>query len=116
MDIFVGRTGNDLCLVTTVLSYIAQVQVLICKWSSPYRPRLVANVKEALAKTGVDPGRYSGHNFRSGAASTAASRGVGDASAHYKYAWEVEEQCIPATIKTLREQLAEYSCRVGGDP
>ena len=37
-------------------------------------------MKEALAAVGVDQSAYSGHSFRSGAATTAASQGIGDAT------------------------------------
>ncbi len=40
------------------------------------RQKLVTAVKNALEKAGVDPGQYSGHSFRIGAATTAAARGL----------------------------------------
>ena len=36
-------------------------------------------VQLALSLAGVDGSRYSGHSFRSGATTTAANRGIGDA-------------------------------------
>ena len=81
VDIFVGKTGNKLCPVTAVLSYMVR------RGPSPgpffrfangvplTRPRFVAKVKDALAKAGVDAGRY----FRSGPATTAAKLGDGRA-------------------------------------
>ena len=42
--------------------------------------RFVVKVKEALAAAGVDNSPYSGHSFRSGAATTVMELGVGDAT------------------------------------
>ena len=86
VDIFVGRTGNELCPVTAVLSFMVRRGPNpgpFFKFASGVpltRPRFIAKVKEGPAKAGVDAGRYSGHSLRSGAATTAASRGVGDAA------------------------------------
>ena len=44
------------------------------------RVRFVAEVKKALDQSGVDSSCYSGHSFRSGAATTAVKRGLGDAT------------------------------------
>ncbi len=37
-------------------------------------------MKDALDEAGVDPGQYSGHSFRIGAATTAAARGLEDST------------------------------------
>ena len=42
------------------------------------RRRLVDAVREALALAGMDVGRFNGHSFRIGAASTAAACGIED--------------------------------------
>ena len=88
VDIFVGRTGNELCPVTAVLAYIVK------RGPSPgpffrfasgaplTRPRFVQSVKEALTKAGVDAGRYSGRCC-------------------YKNVGEMEEQCISAIVGSL---------------
>ncbi len=44
----------------------------------------------ALASAGVDSTPYSGHSFRSGAATTAASRGIGDATIKMLGRWNSE--------------------------
>ena len=44
------------------------------------RSRFVVEVKKALDRSGVDSSRYSGHSFRSGAATTAVKRGLGNAA------------------------------------
>lgn len=83
-DIFVGRTNDLLCPVAAVLGYMM-------KWGSRPGPlflfmdgkpltwgRFVAKVKDALSEAGVDSSCYSGHSLKSGAATTAAKRGIGD--------------------------------------
>ena len=72
-----------------------------------YRQRLVEALCLALARSGIDDSKYSGHSFRIGAATTAASKGV--------------ENCIIKTlgrwtslayleyVKIPRVQIAEYS-------
>ena len=82
--IFVGKTGNSLCTVTAILTY------MVARGPGPgpffffqdgkplTRARFVARVKETLAAAGVDHSSYSSHSFRSGAATAAAKQGVSD--------------------------------------
>ena len=78
VDVFVGRSGCPLCPVSALQDY------LVVRGSSPgplfmfqdgkpiTRPGFVAKVKEALTRAGIDSSHFSGHSFRSGAATTAA--------------------------------------------
>ena len=85
MDIFVGRTGNELCPVAATLAYMVQRgpgpgSLFKFQDGKPLtRQRFVARAREALSSAGVDCSAYSGHSFRSGAATTAAKCGVSDA-------------------------------------
>ncbi len=45
-------------------------------------------VKDALDKAGVNPGQYSGHSFRIGAATTAAARGLEDSTVRTPGRWK----------------------------
>ena len=54
------------------------------------RSRFVVEVKKALDRSGVDSSRYSGHSFRSGAATTAVKRGLGDATIQMLGRWKSE--------------------------
>ena len=84
-------------------------------YSSPLtRTRFVTNVKEALSKTGVDATGYSGDSFGAGAATTAARQGVGNAMIKMLGRWK--SCAYQLYIKTPQEQLAAYSCQLGGDP
>lgn len=79
VDVFVGRTGCTLCPVAAVLIHdkegsCPRATFHLLQWEAP-DTRFVAEVKEALSRAGVDS---SGHSFRSGAATAAAERGLGE--------------------------------------
>ena len=117
VDVYVGKTGNQLCPVAAMLAY------LIARGAGPgplfrfqdgkplTRVRLVAKVREALAAAGVDHTPYSGHSFRSGAATTAAKRGIGDATIKMLGRWK--SNAYQLYIQTPRGQLAAISRRLG---
>ena len=68
------------------------------------RAILVERVRAALTTAGVDGAPFSGHSFRSGAATTAASWGMNDATIKMLGRWKSEAYQL--YIKTSREQLA----------
>ena len=110
VDAFVGRTDNDLCPVSTVLAYMSihgpgPGPFFRFKDNKPLtRPRLVAKLREAILATGVDCTAYSGHSFRSGAATTAARQGISDSTIKMLGCWQ--SSAYQLYIKTPREQLA----------
>ena len=81
VDLFVGRTGTDLCPVAAVLDYLqcrgmSSGALFILKDGRPLtRSRFVELVRDALTKAGIDQAKYCGHSFRIRAATTAAARG-----------------------------------------
>ena len=75
------------------------------------RMKFVDKVKEALSQAGVDCTAYSGYSFRTGAATTAAKWGISDATIKMLGRWK--SSAYQVYIKTLREQLVSYSCRLG---
>ena len=113
IHIFVGVTGNDLCPVTAMLAFLS------CRGSKPgplfqfqdgrylTRDRFVSHVKTALTTAGVSCKHYSGHSFRIGAASTAAGRGIPDATIKTLGRWESSAYLL--YIKLPREQLAHIA-------
>lgn len=113
VNIFVGRTGNELCPVAAVLAYM----VLRGPGAGPFfrfqdgrhltRARLVDKVKEAIAAGGVDCSPYSGHSFRSGAATAAAKQGVSESTIKMLGRWK--SSAYQLYIKTPRSQLAAVS-------
>ena len=61
-------------------------------------------MKGALDKAGVDNSCYLGHSFRSGAATTAAEQGIGEATIKTLGRWK--SSAYQVYIKTPREHLA----------
>lgn len=113
VNVFVGRTKCKLCPVAAVLSYMTKrgQSPGPLFWFSNKKPltrsRFVTEVKEALTKAGMDSSGYSGHSFRSGAATTAAKCGQGDATIKMLGRWQ--SNAYQVYIKTPREQLAQVS-------
>ena len=113
VDVFVGRTGDLLCPVTAMVAYLAQRG----GGSGPLfhfsdgrvltRERFVARVREALKVTETQVACYSGHSFRSGAATTAARAGLTEATIKLLGRWESCAYLL--YVKTPRDQLASLS-------
>ena len=71
------------------------------------RQRLVDALRKALVQLGVDDSKYSGHSFRIGTATTAASKGFEDCIIKTLGRW-----CNLAYldyVKLPRTRLADYS-------
>lgn len=113
IDVFVGKTDNDLCPVAAVLRFMTlrgpgPGPLFAFRDGRPLtQPRLVTEVKTALKKAGVDCSNFSGHSFRSGAATTAASQGIEDATIKMLGRWR--SNAYQLYIKTPRSQLAGIS-------
>ena len=71
------------------------------------RSMFVEAVKRALDTAGVDSSQYSGHSFRSGAATTAATRGIDDATIMMLGRWR--GTAYQRYIRIPREQLTGLS-------
>lgn len=110
VNVCVGRSGCPLCPVVAMLDY------LVARGGGPgplfqfadgrplTRTRLVEQVRTALSKAGIESTKYSGHSFRSGAATTAAHHGISDATIKMLGRWK--SNAYQLYIKTPREQLA----------
>ena len=98
------KTGNDLCPVSAFVHYLSRrgdADGPLFHYSDGRflsRENLVADIRGALSKSGLDASKYSGHSFRSGAAIQMLGRWKSDAYKRY--------------IKTPREQLAAFSARL----
>ena len=116
-DIFMGRTDNDLCPVAAVLAFRGPGPGPLFRFSDGKpltRSRLVAKLKESIQTAGVNCAPYSGHSFRSGAATTAARQGIGDATIKTLGRWK--SSAYQLYIKTPREQLAAVSRALARPP
>ena len=85
-DISLGRTGDILCPVSAMLSYMAirpnkKGPLFIFQDGTPLsRQQLINHLRKALSQSGICPSGYSGHSFRIGAATTAAAIGMSDST------------------------------------
>ena len=116
VDIYVGKTGNDLCLVVAMVNYLAKRggkdDPLFFFRDGKFltRENLVIRVREALTAAGLDASKYSGHSFRQGAATTALDKGVSDAVIKMLGRWKSD--AYTRYIRTPRDQLAAISARL----
>ena len=85
-DVYLPRTYCRLCPVAALLSWMV---VRGCEPGPLFRfssgkplsrSDFVTELKGALSSTRRDPSGYSGHSFRSGAATTAAMQGISDSN------------------------------------
>ena len=116
VDIFLGRTGQDLCPVSALLAYLA------VRGSAPgplFRLRdgryltkevFITRVREALSVLGYDEESYAGHSFRIGAATTAAEQGVEDSVIKMLGRWE--SSAFQRYVRASHQSLAAMSMRL----
>ena len=116
VDIFVGRTGTDVCPVALTIEYVRR------RGPTPgpfFRRRdgtpltkafFVARVREALVEMGMESHQYSGHSFRIGAATAAAQAGFEDSVIQALGRWS--STAFLRYIRTPRDQLAAFSSRL----
>ncbi len=113
VDVFLGRTANELCPVTAVLTYMAQRggqagAFFRFRDGSPLtKARFVMRVRQALTAAGVNCTLYSGHSFRIGAATAASLAGIQDSTIQALGRWS--STAFLAYIRPPRDQLAGNS-------
>ena len=113
VSVCVGRTNESICPVVAILTYCA----LRGREPGPFfrfqdgspltKPRLVTRMKSILQSAGVDPSQYSGHSFRIGAATTAASQGIPDSTIQTLGRWSSES--FRRYIRLSHQELASFS-------
>ena len=113
VDVYIGRTGTEVCPVNLTLQYVAE------RGPSPgpffrrsdgsplTKAFFVASVRQALVRLGVDPRSYAGHSFRIGAATAAAEAGVEDSVIQSLGRWN--STAFLRYIRTPRERLAAFT-------
>ena len=112
VDLYVGRTFNNLCPVAAMLAYLAlrgqaEGPLFLIEGKCLTRDMLVHWLRSTLTKAGVDPTHFSGHSFRIGAASTAAARGVAESTVQLLGRWASDS--YKRYIRIPREELASIS-------
>lgn len=116
VDVYLGRTDDDLCPVAALLAY------LTVRGMSPgplfqfqdgrflTKDLLIAKVRDGLDALGLDSKDYAGHSFRIGAATTAAEAGVEDSMIKTLGRWESSAYLL--YVKIPRGVLAGMSKRL----
>ena len=114
--VYLGRTDKDLCPVGAVAAYLA----VRGREPSPFfkfgkgtplsRTALVSRMRTALGSSGVDASKYSGHSFRIGVATTAASAGIEDSLIKTLGRWESAAYLL--YIRVSRDRSISVSWRL----
>ena len=113
VDVFLGRTGNELCPVTAILTYIAHRgnrpgAFFLSEEGRPLtKARFVAKVQAALQSAGTQFSNYTGHSFRIGAATAAAQAGIQDSTIQMLGRWS--STAFLSYLQTPRDQLAQFT-------
>ena len=116
VDIYLGRTGRDLCPVGALLAFMAVRPAVkgplfvFANGTRLTRDRLVEAVCRALQQAGIPTAGYSGHSFRIGAATSAAEAGLQDSMVKMLGRWE--SSAYQRYIQTPRATLAAFSARL----
>ena len=116
ITLYIGQVPSDLCPVSAMLAYLLlrgrrNGTLFVFGDGRPLtRQRFVSAVRDALRQAGVDAGRYAGHSFRIGAATTAAVGGLVDSTIQTLGRWK--SLAYLEYIRISRQQLASYSARL----
>ena len=115
-DIYMGRTGEDLCPVSALLAYLAirgnvpGLLFLLKDGCFLTKDIFIAEVRAALAALGLDSSTYAGHSFRIGAATTAAEIGIEDSMIKMLGRWN--SSAYQLYVRASRQALASVSQRL----
>ena len=113
VDVFIGRSENELCPVTAILSYIARRGDALGAFfhSKDGQPLTKANfitrVQGALQSAGVQFKDYTGHSFRIRAATAASQAGIPDSIIQMLGRWS--SMAFLSYLRTPRDQLARVA-------
>ena len=113
VDVYLGKTDQLLCPVSAMVTYLAirptsPGPLLVWCDSQPLlRDQFVQLVKAALTSAGVDHRLYSGHSFRIGAATSAATAGLPAHTIQAMGRWSSDAYLL--YIRSSRESLAQVS-------
>ena len=116
VDIYMGRTGEELCPVSALLAYLAirgNVPGPLFRLKDGRfltKDIFIAEVRAALAVLGLDSSTYAGHSFRIGAATTAAEIGIEDSMIKMLGRWD--SSAYQLYVRASRQALASVSQRL----
>ena len=127
VDVFVGKTGNELCPVATMLSYLTQRSAkpgFLFQYADGRlltKPGLVDELWKVLLCAGLEAKDYAGHSFRIGAATTAAACGFGESTIQMLGRWSStayltyitpRDQLIPRSIFIIITLITIFLCMI----
>ena len=108
VDVFIGRTGNELCLVTAAQRGNRPGAFFLSEEGRPLtKARFVARVQAALRSAGVQFSNYTCHSFRIGGAIATAQAGIQDSTIQMLGRWS--STAFLSYLRTPREQLAQFT-------
>jgi hypothetical protein len=113
VDIYVGRTGTEICPVSLTLQYVmergpSRGPFFRLQDRTPLtKGFFVTKVRHALSTLGVQPQCYAGQSFRIDAAMAAAQAGLGDSVIQSLGRWS--STAFRRCIRTPQENLASFS-------
>ena len=113
VNVYLGRTGNELCPVVAVAAYLA----VRGRQPGPFfrfvsgmplsRELFVKHIRAALRPYDIEVNNYSGHSFRIGAATAASAAGVEDSMIKTLGRWQ--SSAYQSYVRIPRENLAAVS-------
>ena len=105
-----GRTNDDLCPVTALLSYFihrGDTPGPLIKWENHTplsKSKFVDHVRHALLAANVPAHLYTGHSFHIGASTTAASAGIEDSTIQTLGHWRSSAYLLYIRLNPLISQ------------
>ena len=120
VDIYIGKTGDDICPVAAVLSFLAirgmvPGPLFVCCDSTPCtKARFISKLRSALQAAGLVGPNFAGHSFRIGAATTPAERGIEDSTIKALGRWH--SSAFLAYLRMPKEHLATISPTLSKTP
>ena len=122
VDVFLGRTDDDLCPVSALLAYLAVRGVApgpLFRFQDGRfltKQLFIERVRMGLDTLGLSSSDYAGHSFRIGAATTAAERGVEDSLIKMLGRWESSAYQIyiktPRDVYPVRQSRLSQTCQL----
>ena len=118
VNIYLGRTGSDLCPVSALLAYLAvrgsELGPLFKFQDGRFLTKdlFITRVRTALSVIDYDESSYAGHNFRIGAATTAVECGIEDSVIKMLGRWESSAYQLYMYVIASQQTLASISRRL----
>ena len=104
VNLYIGRTNNDLCPIAAMMAYLAirggsECPLFRFRSGQPLtRERFVAKVWDTLSSSGIDQSKYAGHKI--GAATTATQCGIADSTSQLLGRWESTAYLLYVALHT----------------